>query len=175
VDTHELAWAAGFYDGEGSTSAHNGRGIQLYVSQVDVRPLQRFQLAVCGLGALYGPRAPKGKQQQPFHIWCSVKFEHSQAIIAMLWRYLSDPKKEQMARVVTQIKPSLDAAQDRFLNPVCHRGHPLIGNNVYLYQASNGYQQRQCKTCATERTAQRRESLRDSQEATIQQLFGNPN
>jgi hypothetical protein len=171
VDTHELAWAAGFFDGEGSTSAHIGRGIQLHLPQVDVRPLQRFQLAVCGLGTLRGPYPPKGKQQRSFCVWSLTKFEHSQAVIAMLWRYLSDPKKEQMTRVVTQIKPSLDAAQDRFLNPVCHRGHPLTGDNLYLYQASSGYQQRQCKTCAAERAAQRR----DRQEATIQQTFGKPN
>jgi hypothetical protein len=171
VNTHELAWAAGFFDGEGSTSAHNGRGLQLHLSQIDVRPLQRFQLAVSGLGTLRGPYSPRGKQQRPFCVWSSTKFEHSQAVIAMLWRYLSDPKKEQAARAVEQIRASFDATQDRFLNPVCHKGHPLTGDNVYLYQASNGYQQRQCKTCAAERAAQKR----GRQEAIIQQTFGKPN
>jgi hypothetical protein len=58
MDRHELAWAAGFFDGEG-WAAKKKRGVQARINQADDRgvpaALIRFQSALAGLGAIAGP------------------------------------------------------------------------------------------------------------------------
>ncbi len=96
LDTHKLAWAAGFFDGEGCTYAKkwdafkNGySGMALEITQADSFVLYKFRDAVGGLGKVYFPNA-RG-------VWKfrSTRFEHIQAIVAMLWKWLSPPKREQ--------------------------------------------------------------------------------
>lgn len=107
INTHELAWAAGFFDGEGSTSAsHNRPGgpghLSVAVGQTNRETLERFQRAVGGLGKIYGPRRPSkasfGKVQR--WDWKTTNFQAGQAVIAMLWRFLSEPKREQAQRIL---------------------------------------------------------------------------
>lgn len=60
LDKYELAWAAGFFDGEGTirTRIDSSRHIYLAVSQTDVTTelLLRFKMAVGGPGAIYRDR-----------------------------------------------------------------------------------------------------------------------
>jgi len=116
LNTHELAWAAGFFDGEGSTiwttrrprkagrlpktgirswTYHN---VQLSVSQSGQElpeVLTRFKQAL-GIGWLGGPYV-HGKRQPIWHYSVSG-FERVQAVVAMLWRYLSSTKRAQAKR-----------------------------------------------------------------------------
>lgn len=67
----ELAWAAGFFDGEGhsrwNTNIDAVDGRRAYgtfaaiVAQVEREPLDRFMAAVGGLGKVYGPYKHKPK------------------------------------------------------------------------------------------------------------------
>jgi hypothetical protein len=68
TSNRELAWAAGFFDGEG----HVGISTQeepsgtyrypiLIINQTDRRPLERFQHAV-GIGRIYGPYDRKNEK-----------------------------------------------------------------------------------------------------------------
>ena len=52
----ELAWAAGFWDGEGCTY-RSPRQWFMEVNQTEVTTLERFMAAV-GVGKIYGPRMP---------------------------------------------------------------------------------------------------------------------
>lgn len=101
LDFDELAWAAGFFDGEGSTVARTDaarpdyRQLQVTVPQAgaDGRPevLLRFRRAVLGMGRFDSPN-PEG-----VHRWRSRGFEDGQATVALLWRFLSPVKRAQAA------------------------------------------------------------------------------
>ena len=100
TSTHALAWAAGFTDGEGCFSVRRSRGIasiQFTITQVDPRPLQRFVYAT-GLGRVRGPFKAPSHRGKPYY-----KIVHTggtaEALIEMLWPYLSAPKQEQITRV----------------------------------------------------------------------------
>jgi hypothetical protein len=64
MDRHELAWAAGFFDGEGWAN-RSGRGVQARINQADPcgmpQVLLKFQRIV-GVGRLKGPKVEEGKQ-----------------------------------------------------------------------------------------------------------------
>lgn len=95
----ELAWAAGFFDGEGSVSPHidkrPGRnpGLQIDIEQTDERPLIRFQKAVGqgGRRTLCKPRVPTRKPLWRLHYGHAASFD----TLIVLWPYLSEPKREQ--------------------------------------------------------------------------------
>lgn len=94
----ELAWAAGFFDGEGSAFQMRGKKpgqvyLALQVSQKDKRPLERFSKAL-GIGRVRGPY--KSHNGQSF--W-AVSGKKAQVVIEQLWPYLSEPKREQITRV----------------------------------------------------------------------------
>lgn len=117
-DTHELAWAAGFFDGEGTTHGRvrterpgkNGDTTTLHmkVAQVCREPLDRFHHAVRGLGKIYGPYntrvlyGPTGKQYrcQPIWEWRISNWRDAQAAYTLLWKYLSPPKRAQVMGAV---------------------------------------------------------------------------
>src|SRR5262245_57487345 len=99
MDREALAWAAGFFDGEGNTHLTKQGYIVMKVGQTDDARecLLRFQAAVHGLGRIYGPYSNNGKNQsrRPYHVWEVAKFETAQAVVAMLWPWLSGPKRRQ--------------------------------------------------------------------------------
>lgn len=111
----ELSWAAGFWDGEGCTTGSLDRRaairnprqrIQMQVSQSEeagLQVLQRFQRAVGGLGHVLGPYTTK-LGHKPVYRWNTQGFETVQAIIAMLWPYLSEPKRAQAVLRLTQMR-----------------------------------------------------------------------
>ena len=109
----ELAWAAGFYDGEGCCFTRKcGQGgradpsyaimyLGLSVVQTDRRPLERFHSAVEGVGTIVG-EGPKtnavrfAKGWKPLYRWqCQSKSDVAR-VIELLWSYLSEPKREQI-------------------------------------------------------------------------------
>jgi hypothetical protein len=113
-DTHELAWAAGFYDGEGCLTSCERKDrddpgfvrLKLSVKQVRREPLERFKAAVLGLGRVSGPYNHSSVGGRPILVFEAHKFEHIQAIVALLWKYLSEPKKEQAAKRLARAKRS---------------------------------------------------------------------
>jgi hypothetical protein len=94
----EIAWAAGFYDGEGCVSS-TGTGVQVIVGQSssDGVPevLERLRAAV-DLGKINGPYYREG--QQPHYRWTLGRREDVRTFFTLLWPYLSGPKKQQALR-----------------------------------------------------------------------------
>jgi len=104
----ELAWAAGFFDGEG-TICHRidkrpGRApcLQFHMEQVDPRPLVRFAAAVGWEGGM-SQRAPRGGGRQAIY---RIAMGHAAAVRTMqlLWPYLSEPKREQLLAAIDRIE-----------------------------------------------------------------------
>jgi len=90
----ELAWAAGFFDGEGSTCVERKvNRLILSVGQNNPIPLQRF-VDVVGFGLkVYGPHKDGG-----YKVTTSSK--KALAVAIKLWPYLSDIKRQQIIRSV---------------------------------------------------------------------------
>lgn len=114
INREWLAWAAGFYDGEGCTVVKNrGCGIAIAISQKDSEVLHRFRNAVLNLGYVNGPHintwSPDGMYQYQVS-----NFEHCQAVIAMLWPFLSSIKRNQAVVAINyakQHRPAWDHTQ----------------------------------------------------------------
>lgn len=89
VNREELAWAAGFFDGEGCFSYTAKAGFAtVTIGQVDRRVLDRFQEAIGGVGKIYGPyttRSPSRLSKKPQYQYRAHRRADVQSIAAMLW------------------------------------------------------------------------------------------
>lgn len=102
----QLAWAAGFFDGEGSIGLYkNKRGLMLHmdIGQANPYVLEKF-LSVVGLGSVTGPRPRKNPNHSPHWSWDATGFEKCQAVIALLWIWLSPVKRAQAAAALTSAR-----------------------------------------------------------------------
>lgn len=97
LNTHELAWAAGLFDGEGHTGHGYGKGtnysrrLNLRITQKNTEVLYRFWKAVGGIGTVSGPYTCT----HDCYFYAVQDFQSVQAIIAMLWKWMSPIKKQQ--------------------------------------------------------------------------------
>lgn len=97
IPSTELAWAAGFFDGEGYTGVrYKPRSCTLYVdvSQTDPRPLYRLMKAIGG--KVRGPYPRVGNQKGVYR-WQGGDKGTAVALARMI-PYLSEPKLEQYDR-----------------------------------------------------------------------------
>lgn len=107
LDLEELAWAAGFFDGEGTTIAKRDSRrrdclqLQFSVPQCgrDGVPvvLVRFQRALLGMGVIDRPYG------NAMYRWRARGFVDGQAGIALLWPYLGSVKRAQAASALQAV------------------------------------------------------------------------
>lgn len=158
--SEELAWAAGFWDGEGScgcyskndrqTRKSNRRASDTYlrasVNQTDREPLDRF-LAAVGVGKLYGPYTPKKNLLSQTPYWgVQISGRAVDDLFQILWPYLCGPKKQQYL----DARAKFDA-----------RPEPSKGGHVCAPDCTCGRQK--WKTAELdEKTARRREQQREA-------------
>jgi len=100
MDRHELAWAAGFFDGEGWAAKTKPRGLQARINQADPNgipeALIRFQAAFGGLGRIGGPtREPKRKDM---YRWIVSSRKDVELLLQLLKPWLGPVKLHQLAR-----------------------------------------------------------------------------
>lgn len=133
LDREALAWAAGFFDGEGtavlantnSTRVNPTTGVRrdyptphLAVTQhYDPETVHRFHRAVLGLGKVSGPHSSAGTAHHPRWAWTCRRPHETIAVIGLLWPFLSTPKREQITRMM---KPYLADVPSR-------RGYSFTG------------------------------------------------
>ena len=108
MSTHEtdLAWAAGFIDGEGCRSSHrdrrwNTKNIRLTVAQKRIDCLERLS-GVLKIGKIY-PSRTNGTWILQVAIIDDVL-----RVAEDLWPYMSTPKKEQLVKVLYEVKEHKD-------------------------------------------------------------------
>jgi hypothetical protein len=111
LDQEELAWAGGFFSGEGSTyfrrnKRRNGKsygGPAIEITQCgSAETLIRFNAAVGNLLTLYGPYYNRANTNRPYWQLSIGAFEKVQAVLAMIWPWLSTIKQEQAANALNQ-------------------------------------------------------------------------
>jgi len=104
----ELAWAAGFFDGEGNanfSAGKAGRNVVIQVLQAGVATpevLIRFQEAV-GCGKIYGPydwSNRKSKNILPMWKWCINSKKGVREVYEKLYPYLCEIKRNQIGYAI---------------------------------------------------------------------------
>lgn len=133
LDTHELAWAAGFFDGEGSTCISSYKPnnqnamanvLTMTISQIHRETLERFQRAIGGVGVINGPYNPPsfGKNQQPQYRYHLSGLSRVVPAIDSLWPWLGRIKREQASAAIDLMRerqrPVGHPTQE-----LCNRGH----------------------------------------------------
>lgn len=90
----ELAWAAGFFDGEGHTG-QSGRALIMAIGQSSSPfTLNRFRRAV-GDGTVYGPYK-RGDTRELVYRWQTKNASVVKRVAARLLPFLSPPKRRQI-------------------------------------------------------------------------------
>lgn len=106
MDRTELAWAAGFWDGEGSayltgSSDRATRQPQARINQSSTTGvptvLSRFHAAV-GLGSISGPELKHGRE--PLYRWVISRRSEIEEVATVLCPWLGGVKREQLRAVV---------------------------------------------------------------------------
>ena len=126
-DTHELAWAAGLFDGEGTIGVRRSgkqarlRRIAMAIGMTHRPAVQRFCSAV-RIGKVYDGRIASSRSNaKPVHLWAVYNHEHTQYVVALLWNYLSPEKKEQAKAALLAWKTERHGTSKE----QCVRGHNL--------------------------------------------------
>jgi hypothetical protein len=97
----DRAWAAGFYEGEGSISACGGGRLILSIGQTEREPLDRFERAMPS-GAISGPkRQTSPLSRKPFFQF-QANGEGAMNCIRILWPNLSRRRQTQALRALTR-------------------------------------------------------------------------
>lgn len=112
VDREKLAWAAGFFDGEGhigcttayrreyvkqdgDVTTHTSDRLAMQISQVDRGGLERFLDAVGGLGSIEGPYDDGREHSQPISMWRVSGVDRVERVVCLLWPWLGKVKRCQ--------------------------------------------------------------------------------
>lgn len=136
----ELAWAAGFFDGEGHVALQSSPLVSIH--QTDRAVLDRFQVAVA-VGLVAGPYA-KG-HWSPAWVYRTSNWRDSQVVLALLWKFLSAPKRAQFhdrfSRYLARPLPVRLSTQ-------CGRGHDLSKPENIARSPSTPSGSRPCRECA---------------------------
>jgi hypothetical protein len=178
--SEELAWAGGFFDGEGSTYLEKHRTHPgyfypvLYVPQsaeIGIAPeLLRLKSAMNGIGNISGVRQD-GPDWTPYRRWRVVTPLKVQAALHLLWPFIGEVKRAQAQRVMKTIhgqpdlprgNPAFGVAGARF----CLRGHDKRNARLRPFKGRGKNKEdplnhlRQCLACVREDAQARRNKKR---------------
>jgi hypothetical protein len=90
-----IAWAAGFFEGEGTITRSSGR-LVVRLNNTDPEPVNRFA-AILAFGTVYGPYQYEGRdgyKRKPFWVWLAEEYEALE-VLELLWPWLSDKRRAQ--------------------------------------------------------------------------------
>lgn len=150
----DLAWAAGFFDGEGwigcNTYKRTSRALQIraQISQKDRRVLDRFAAAL-GVGKVYGPYTHGRGAAELRYSYSANGRPAVTHIIAELWPYLGDVKREQAMLALARYDESRPAGTTpEGEHTHCPNGHPYTADDKAL---PSGLRCRECKRARARR------------------------
>lgn len=139
----DLAWAAGFVDGEGNIRLSTTKSrktdqrqychIVLSVAQCDRRVLDKLQ-GVLHMGTVYGPYKAKRNNHRDFYRFTTHSFEESQCAIGLLWNWLGCVKRDQATNSITayhkfNARPCLKMGP-KPISVTCHPDREHMGHGL---------------------------------------------
>lgn len=145
VDRESLAWAAGYFDGDGcftvTEQVDGARGvwIKAVLHGTDRELVERFARTV-GVGRVRAVRGATDRRK-PVWGWQVASYEGVQAVGALLWTWLGSYRRDQLAKV-------LRAGSTHRRHLQCANGHPYGPESF-----SAG--RRRCAICASASQARR--------------------
>ncbi len=135
--TLDLAWAAGFMEGEGSFSSHGNNSAVVSAAQVQKQPIDKLQNL---FGGYVRRRFTKGFSSKPIWVW-TLPARRSIEVMMTLYILMSPKRQSEIVVALNKWK-----AQKRILRShksnICGNGHELTENNVYMV----GHY-RKCRSC----------------------------
>lgn len=135
---HELVWAAGFFDGEGSTVCPSaGKHLLLTIHQVNRDNLYRFRAAVGGRGNV---SRPYDRGTRPISAYRAYG-EEAHDVVMLLWPFLGSEKRDQALRAL--LKYSFRSVRHRAGLASCARGHVYSAVGMYVDPHGN----KECAEC----------------------------
>jgi hypothetical protein len=100
LESHDVAWAAGFFDGEGWAN-RAGRGVQSRINQAGLdgipEVLTKFQQVV-GVGRIKGPVLIEGKQ--PLYFWLATSRPDIDQVVERIGPWLCPVKRAEFERTL---------------------------------------------------------------------------
>lgn len=142
----DIGWAAGFFDGEGSTVVSKTRGhryVRLTISQKDREVLDRF-CGIVGTGTVGRRRgspvtiAPDGVVRlRPIFSWQTNSDPEARRVLAMIYPHLGRLKREQADRAIAA--STYRGGHTEIFNRA-HDGHDVT-------MTGGRKPQRHCRTC----------------------------
>lgn len=143
----DLAWAAGFFDGEGHCrgkfSKTVGLRAELQVGQKLIDCLERLK-SIFGVGTIGGPY----HKENPVYFWYVTKSSQVDEVLTKLWPYLSSPKRIQAEKAGFILGIIRNPKQGRPPNklrtkPECHpnRIHVAFGKCAKCYHHDKNKEQ----------------------------------
>lgn len=178
IGTEELAWAAGLFDGEGSTSlerhqTHEGYFvIESSVTQSSntgvPEVLSRFQGALGGVGKIYGPYEQDGARELVYR-WKAYGLQRVELLVSQLLPWLGAIKRAQAETSLSVVRSQSTLPRG---NPLwgaykthCVHGHEYATARIRPYKSRRGGKQRrdskQCLMCTREQARARRGAQRE--------------
>lgn len=153
------AWAAGFYDAEGSTSLSNHRShaghkrMEASITQGShlsmPQELVRFN-RILGLGEVYGPYAQAGANKLVYR-WRLQKVDEIRRVLHLLLPWLGDTKRAQALRAIAVVdgQPPLPRGRVEWGSHKTHciHGHEYATARIRPYVCRGGTERRDSKQC----------------------------
>lgn len=145
---HELAWAAGLFEGEGSIHAAEKRGRYCPGVQVGMtdQPVVQHLFEVMRFGAVYGPYAKRKPNWKPCVTWQATGWTAFHRTRSMFEGYLGERRTAKFEEIALLEQPPLK--NQNTAKTHCPQGHPYRGENLII----NSQGRRVCRTCERART-----------------------
>jgi hypothetical protein len=145
----DLAWLAGFWDGEGCCSSLNTRNTHHYpvfsLSQAGPENealCRRVARIAGGPACVSGPYVQRNHWNPQWKVRISGR-EQVQAMVAACWPWLSQTKRDQATRVLTDYLSNHTPRLQRTSCPKC--GSPWVEPNIVYVPAHKGWRCRVCR------------------------------
>src|SRR3990167_5635725 len=137
-EIRELAWAAGFLEGEGSFVSH-GAGLTVSAVQVELDPVLRLRDLFGGKIKQYHHR--QRTMGRPYYKW-TIHGSHAIGVALTMFTFMSSKRRGQIGRMVTTWKAR--PGRNNSLKTHYPHGHEYTPENTYRYAISK---KRACRTC----------------------------
>ncbi len=139
VDTKDIAWAAGFFEGDGYFCLRK-TSPSIIVAQVNREPLERL-FRIFG-GSIVGPYQAKNAKANPACRW-QIFGAPAASIMMTVFCFMSRKRKDAIKRALQAWKASPGNPSVWLARGFCKNNHPLSGDNYIVSPSGHG----RCRQC----------------------------